>query len=281
MLMRNKLIKVTRFFGSLLGERNATVIIKFLHKATDAPIMNIALNHYGIFKGTDMKNSGEEFAILRIFKPYLDEHDVILDIGANTGDYAKYLVKHIHANRIISIEPNPLTFDLLVKNVNHECYNYAISEKEGQQPFYVSHENPISALASFSSHTIPENETPKEILVEGISLKNLINQLKIDSLGLLKVDTEGYDYQVLKSGASHLKDIKFIQFEFNEFHVFTRTFIRDFHELLSPSHDMFRLDTDRLHDLTHYDPRMEIFRFQNIIAIRKDLKHLISEYIKA
>jgi FkbM family methyltransferase len=279
--MRNKLIKITRFFGSLLGKRNATAIIVFLHRATDAPIMNIAFNHYGILKGTDMKNSGEEFAIDIFFKPFLNEDDVILDIGANTGDYAMYLVKHICSNRIISIEPNPLTFELLVKNVDHECYNYAISHKEGQLPFYVSHENPVTTLASFSSNTIPENETPKEISVECITLHKLIKNLKIDSLGVLKVDTEGYDYQVLLSGSSFLKDVKFIQFEFNEFHVFTRTFLRDFHKLLSASHDLFRLDTDRLHDLRNYDPKMEIFRFQNILAVRKDLTHLISKHIKA
>ncbi|MGB6037848.1 MAG: FkbM family methyltransferase, partial [Cryomorphaceae bacterium] len=231
--MRNRLIKITRLFGSLLGRKNATAIIVFLHRATDAPIMNIALNHYGILKGTDMKNSGEEFAIHQFFKPLLHEDDVILDVGANTGDYANYLVKHIRSNRIISVEPNPLTFDLLVKNVTHECYNYAISSKEGRQPFYVSQENPVTELASFSSNTIPKNETVKEIVVEGISLESLILKLKIESLGVLKVDTEGYDYQVLKSGEASLKDIKFIQFEFNEFHVFARTFLKDFHELLS------------------------------------------------
>lgn len=278
--MRNSFIKLTRFFGKLLGKKNATSLIKFLHRATDAPIMYIALNHYGILKGTDMKNSGEEFAMEFLYKPHLEDKDVLLDIGANTGDYAKVLSKFFRSNRIVSVEPNKDTYNDLVNNVDHECFNYAIALTEGQKSFYVSHENPTSTLGSLSPNSIPNNENLKEILVECTRLDSLVKRYDLNQIGLLKVDTEGFDFEVLKSGEALLANIKFIQFEFNEFHVFTRTFIRDFHLLLSPTHDLFRLDTNFLHDIRNYDPKMEIFRFQNILAVRKNLTHEISKYVK-
>jgi FkbM family methyltransferase len=278
--MRSRLVKITRFFGKLLGKKNATAIITFLHRATDAPIMYIALNHYGILKGTDMRKSGEEFAIEFIYKPLLEEDDVLIDIGANTGDYAKTLAQYFSSNRIVSIEPNQATFNELKINVDHECYNYAISSTEGQKSFYVSEENPTSTLGSLSKHSIPNNESLKEISVESIRLDTLMKQVNVKDIGLLKVDTEGFDFEVIKSGEALLADIKFIQFEFNEFHVYTRSFILDFHQLLSPTHDLFRLDADFLHDLREYDPKMEIFRFQNILAVRKDFVDVLAKYIK-
>src|SRR5690606_32929239 len=121
--------------------------------------------------------------------------------------------------------------------------------EEGDKSFFVSVENPTSALGSFSKDSIPTCETLKEVSVHCITLDHLIKNENVKSIGVLKVDTEGYDFQVLKSGENYLKDIKFIQFEFNEFHVYTRSFIKDFHDLLSSTHDLFRLDTDFLHDL--------------------------------
>ncbi|NEN23422.1 FkbM family methyltransferase [Cryomorpha ignava] len=278
--MNDSAVKIARFFGKLLGKKNATSIITFLHKAADAPIMYIALNHYGILKGTDMKNSGEEFAIASLFKKFIDPDDIVIDIGANTGEYSLTLRKHLPLHRIWSIEPNTDTFNKLVKNVDTECFNFAISTIEGKQSFFVSNENPISTLGSLSKNSIPTNETLKEISVNCITLERLIKNENIKSIGVLKVDTEGYDFNVLKSGEAYLKDIKFIQFEFNEFHVYTRSFIKDFHDLLSSTHALFRLDTNFLHDLRVYDPKMEIFRFQNILAVRNDLVYEISKYIK-
>ncbi len=278
--MKKVFVRLARAMGKILGKKNATSLITFLHRATDAPIMYIALNHYGILKGTDMKNSGEEFAIQSIFKMNIKEDEVLLDIGANNGAYGASLAKYFPESRIISVEPNLDTFNDLVNNVSHECFNYAIAQEEGEKSFYVSYENPTSTLGSFSKHSIPKKEEVKEIKVNCIRLDTFISQIGVSNIGLLKIDTEGFDYEVLKSGESILANIKFIQFEFNEFHVFTRSFIRDFHLLLSPTHDLFRLDSNFLHDLRDYDPKMEIFRFQNILAVQKRLTPHISKHIK-
>lgn len=279
--MKSFLVKTIRFFGKLLGKKNASAIIVFLFKATDAPLMTIALNQYGILKGNGMYNSGEEFVIKSLFKELIQHDEDVIDIGANIGTYALTLNKYLKNNRIISVEPNRAAFNELQKNVPNECFNYAISSDEGEKSFFVSKENPKSTLGSLSQETVPKSETLKEIRVNCIRLDNFVKIANIDKIGVLKIDTEGFDFDVLKSGEGLLKDIKFIQFEFSQFHVFTRSFIKDFHDLLSPTHSLYRLDTTSLHDINKYDSQMEIFRLQNILAVRKDLTLNISQYIKA
>ena len=61
-----------------------------------------------------------------------------------------------------------------------------------------------------------------------------------------------------------------MQFEFNEMNVISRVFLKDFYDLLGDEWDFFRLDTRKLIYLgRRYDSANEIFKFQNIVAIRK------------
>ncbi len=65
--------------------------------------------------------------------------------------------------------------------------------------------------------------------------------------------------------------IDVIQFEFNEMNVISRVFMRDFFTLL-PNYRIYRLLPDGVIAFQTYDPIfMEVFAFQNIACIRRDL----------
>jgi len=67
--------------------------------------------------------------------------------------------------------------------------------------------------------------------------------------------------------------IDVIHFEFNEMNVYSRVFFRDFHELLV-NYNFYRMLPDGLVFLGDYNPiYQEIFAYQNIVVIRKDLKY--------
>ena len=53
----------------------------------------------------------------------------------------------------------------------------------------------------------------------------------------------------------------------DQMNVAARVFLRDFYDLLS-DYRFFRLDTRRLIPLGPYQPRNEIFQFQNLLAVR-------------
>ena len=85
----------------------------------------------------------------------------------------------------------------------------------------------------------------------------------------IKIDTEGSELKVLR-GATHMLQtgrIKYIQFEFNHMNIISRSFLRDFYELLS-AYDIYRVLRDGLVPVP-YQETMEIFAYQNFLAIKK------------
>ena len=45
------------------------------------------------------------------------------------------------------------------------------------------------------------------------TLKNYISEKKINSIDLIKIDTEGYEYEILKGLGNKIVDVKYILFE--------------------------------------------------------------------
>ena len=53
----------------------------------------------------------------------------------------------------------------------------------------------------------------KKIPIKITNLDNYINEKKINKIDILKIDTEGYEYNVIKGLSQNYKIIKFIYFE--------------------------------------------------------------------
>lgn len=88
----------------------------------------------------------------------------------------------------------------------------------------------------------------------------------------IKIDTEGHELEGLKGAlyAIRTRGVRAVQFEFNEMNVISRVFLKDFYDLLGDEWDFFRLDTRKLVSLgSRYDSANEIFKFQNLVAIRR------------
>src|SRR5262249_1560543 len=115
-------------------------------------------------------------------------------------------------------------------------------------------------------------EAPTPIKVNIKTLDSICLEYGIKHLHFLKIDTEGHELAVLQ-GAHRLvseEKIDIIQFEFDEMNVYSRVFLRDFYNIL-PNYTMFRLSESGLISLGDYDARYEVFKFQNIVAARKDI----------
>ena len=98
-------------------------------------------------------------------------------------------------------------------------------------------------------------------------------QAGISAIDLLKIDTEGFDLNVLRGakGALDRGAIKVIQFEFIPADIAMRVTMRDFFEILH-GYKLFRLCLNGdLMPLRRYDvKRCEIYVTHNIIAVRRD-----------
>jgi hypothetical protein len=82
---------------------------------------------------------------------------------------------------------------------------------------------------------------------------------------------EGHELAVLK-GAHRMIDrnaIEIIQFEFGGTSLDSRSYFKDFFQLLSPKYRIYRILPRGLRELKAYSEKLEIFQSANYLAIRR------------
>jgi len=147
--------------------------------------------------------------MIEFYNQFIKDGDLAIDIGANIGDTTVPMAISTSKNGLtIGFDPNPYVFKILEKNstLNKGLYNLrvhqnAISTKD--EEFYF-----ISSEASFGNGGIsPTQESihgrfvyPNKI--HGVNLKLFLEQNYpewLNKLSLIKIDTEGYDKEIIKS----------------------------------------------------------------------------------
>ncbi len=148
-------------------------------------------------------------SMIAFFRRFIKEGDMAIDIGANIGDTTVPIgLCAGKAGLTLGFDPNPYVFKILEVNasLNKDKTNivpipYAIAKQEEEYYF-------ISSEASFANGGIsPTKESkhgkfiyPKKI--KGVHLKKFLEENYRDHLTrftFIKIDTEGYDKEILKS----------------------------------------------------------------------------------
>lgn len=197
---------------------------------------------------------------------------IIFDIGANKGSWTQVALDKIPRSHIYSFEPSRLTYGVSVqslgKNPRVSLYNLAISSVKGTKELHSDHEG--SSLSSLyqrrTTIKFDHVETVNTTTLDTFCLENSIK--KID---WLKIDAEGNELEVLRGAEKLIEQgaIKCIQFEFGGTQIDSRTFFKDFYDLLSPRYDIHQILVDGLHKIKNYNQRLEIFEYVNYLAILK------------
>ncbi len=136
-------------------------------------------------------------------KHLVKEDAVIIDVGANVGQFNFFCQHYLKAKRIISIEPVDNCFKVLQLNAldPKDCCRYAISKEIGTIRIYIS-----NISSQHSTYIRNENEEyDNSLLVQTRTLDNLADELDIESCDLLKIDTEGSEYDILISAQRFLE----------------------------------------------------------------------------
>jgi FkbM family methyltransferase len=207
---------------------------------------------------------------------YLKEkpNPIVFDVGANKGNYSKKVFTFNPKATVYAFEPHPLIFKRLVENIKYPSFypnNYAVGENIGVFSLYDYENNDGSEHASLFKDVIENIHHGKatEHKVNVISLDAFTQTQSIGTIDLLKIDTEGNELNVLKGivGGLAKKNVKAIHFEFNEMNISSRTYFRDFWDLL-PNYRFYRMLPDGLIPIEIYSPLFcEIFAYQNIVAL--------------
>ena len=169
--------------------------------------------------------------ILKFINTKYSKPIVIFDVGAHHGETIKIFQNKINCKKIYSFEASPINFKILEKNFSNkysdklEIYNYGVGEKTTNTFINQTLESSSSTINNlnikskyFSNKLKILNIKSKELFfkkvpINIITLDNFINEKKIQNIDLLKIDTEGYEYNVLKGLINNHKIIKLIYFE--------------------------------------------------------------------
>lgn len=130
----------------------------------------------------------------------LSEDGVFIDVGANVGIISACAAIKAKKGRVIAIEPTD-TFNLLVENLNRgkfptnniEFFQTAIGSTTGTREdklYKTWGDEPISGKHSFTR------------------LDDLVEKLSLKSLDILKIDTDGFEFEVLTSGQKTIEKFR-------------------------------------------------------------------------
>lgn len=198
---------------------------------------------------------------------------VVLDVGANAGHYARCVRRFAPNARIWAFEPHPVTFRALeaaVRDLGIVPQALALGDVAGAMQLHDFAGEEGSTQASLSADSIGLYSGPMTAHdVRVTTLDDWLAAEGLDEVALLKIDTEGYDLNVLKGASQALRDrrIRRIQFEFIPANIGTRVAMRDFYEVLE-GYRLSRLCLNgALMPLGAYDvKRCEIYVTQILVA---------------
>ena len=193
--------------------------------------------------------------IIKFLKKSLSESPLnLIDVGAHYGETLKIFVKNLKIKQLICYEASKENFpklekialDLKKKNFNIKVYNKALGDFKRMAIFNQTSESSSSTFSKINLDTA-YFKRKKRILnlffnkdyisdnyeIELNTLNDEMELNKIQFIDLIKIDTEGFEFEILKGLGDKINLIKYIYFEhhFDLMIVKNYTF-RDINQLL-------------------------------------------------
>lgn len=141
--------------------------------------------------------------------------DLVVDAGANRGQFSRLLRGHGYRGDIHSFEPVSSAFEILAKASSNDrdwhAHKLALSDENGRQDINISNLTPLSSFLEptrFGEQNFADITTVERETVEVRTLFDAFAELGIDCAErriLLKMDTQGYDLKVF-AGARALHE---------------------------------------------------------------------------
>ena len=187
---------------------------------------------YFIRKIINFIDSFQQKKIFNILKKKLKPKAILFDVGAHHGETIRNFKNNFDFKQIHSFEVSKQNFMELsknYKNFNDEkiiINNFGLSNKSKELQFNQFIESSSSTISKINVKSLyfkrkikilgflkNNRDYYETFKVQLNSLDNYMEEKNVDKIDLLKIDTEGHEYFVLKGGLRNLPKINYIYFE--------------------------------------------------------------------
>ena len=176
----------------------------------------------------DHKN---KIKIINYFKKNTTGNLTLIDVGAHKGETIKYFAKFLNIGNVYAFEPNKIIYQKLLNNISKlekdvKCFNIALGDKDEIKALNILNESSSSTINNLNKSSkyykrknkiINLFSTNQEISKKNVEIKTLssfMDNFILKNQVILKIDTEGYEYKILKGlSKKHLERIDFIYIE--------------------------------------------------------------------
>jgi len=140
-----------------------------------------------------------------------EDASVVFDVGANVGWYTVNIARQIapRGGRVYAFEPIPRTHATLEKNVALNKLNAAVSlsrlglgDTPGETTFYVP---AATGSVAASQRQLFENEANEKVTARIVRLDDVVAELGVKRLDLIKCDIEGGELLMLRGGGDTIR----------------------------------------------------------------------------
>lgn len=155
---------------------------------------------------------------------------ILVDVGAHHGESIKFFSKNFSIDKILAFEPSERNFKILKKKTqkfqNLSLFKIGLGEKRSYVDFTEHYDSESSTLVKINKKSkyfkkknfyldfFNLNEKNMSMTKINIDrLENILNEQKIDIINILKIDTEGYDFNVIKGLGKFITKVNYIYFE--------------------------------------------------------------------
>lgn len=220
----------------------------------------------------DHQSNGELTVLRKIGKI---QPNIILDIGANVGEYAILTSKACPSANLFCFEPVSSTYNTLKANLdkagvqNAQLINKGLSDKAEKVGI-----NLYDASAHSSIYDIKGlgNRAAQHETIEVITGDSFMKDNGIHFIDFIKMDIEGAEMRALQ-GFSHAfeqKKIRAIQFEYGYINITTKDLLSDFYDFFNLYGYQLGKIYPKAVEFREYSFKYEDFMGPNYIAIRKE-----------
>ena len=185
-------------------------------------------------------------SIINFFKKREITISNFIDVGSHKGLYTDLFLKNYKIKKVIMFEPQIEIFNFLkkkyLKDKRIKIYNRAVSNKNSLQSLKLNHHDLTTTLSVFNDDSFylrlkamlfgVKKMTYKKIKIKTVKLDQIFNKKGTRQIDLLKIDTEGHEFEVLQGLNKKIKNVKWILIEFHRDRIYLKYNPKKIHNYL-------------------------------------------------